>query len=430
MKIGKEKIKGLVQRNIASGLAYYWLPTPKERAAGWSGFALGQDLAAAITGAKQRNEDVDAWKNGAASPRAIKKYVKASTFDALLDRYEREKLVTMAASTQRVDATAIRRLREWAGDQPLAWITRTRVKALRDAMMKHAVLNGPGHAPAFHTLTTLRKVFTWGIDELDLAMANPAERFGLAMPAPREQVWESDARTLFSEAATAAGWHSVGFAVRLGAYYAQREADILGLTRASWREVSLRQLGMNDQMYEALKSDHGPDAGKVMGLYVKQGKTNRWVGVPVEGQMRDEIEATIAAATERAKNGNGKLAQLAAARLVSHDKTGQPWRQREFIERVSDVRAAAAELARKQGNDELAERISDLEFRDLRRTCVVTMGELGMDDAAISAITGHKLETIKRILETYMPRTEVMAARGVIARIGPRPAPPATAREA
>ncbi len=420
MKVGKESIRGLTQKNTAGGIRYYWEPTPTQRKAGWKTITLAPDLAGAITAANARNLEIETWKNGGASPRLVKRYVKAQTFGAILDRYEREKLVTMAASTRRVDATAIRRLREWAGDQPIAWITRARVKALRDAMMKHAVLNGPGHAPAFHTLTTLRKIFTWAIDELELGIANPAERFGLAMPAPRDQVWETDARELFSKAATAAGWHSVGFAVRLGAYYAQREADILGLTRASWREVSLRQLGMNEQMYEALKSDHGPDAGKVMGLYVKQGKTNRWVGVPVEGTMRDEIEATIAAATERAKAGDSKLAQLAAARLVAHDRTGKPWRQREFIERVSDVRAAAAELARNQGNEDLATRIADLEFRDLRRTCVVTMGELGMDDAAISAITGHKLETIKRILETYMPRTEAMAARGVVARIGPK----------
>lgn len=420
MKIGKERIPGLVPKKTAGGIRYYWEPSPAQRTANWKGRTLPADLPAAIAAARAINDEIANWKDGGASPRTVKRYLKASTFGALLDRYERDKLATMAKNTQRVDGTAIRRLREWAGDQPVAWITRARVKALRDAMMKHATLNGPGHAPAFHTLTTLRKIFTWGIDELELPIANPAERFGLAMPAPRDQVWEADARELFNTAATAAGWHSVGFAIRLGAYYAQRESDILGLTRTSWREISLRQLGMNADLYEALKSDHGPDKGKVMGLYVKQGKTNRWVGVPVEGAMRDEVEATIAAATERAADKPGAVAQLTTARLVAHDKTGRPWRQRDFIDKVADVRTAAAALARKDGREELATRIEDLEFRDLRRTCVVTMGELGMDDAAISAITGHKLETIKKILEVYMPRTEAMAARGVVARIDRR----------
>jgi hypothetical protein len=36
----------------------------------------------------------------------------------------------------------------------------------------------------------------------------------------------------------------------------------------------------------------------------------------------------------------------------------------------------------------------------------------------IAAITRHKLETVKKILEVYMPRTTKMAARAIVARIG------------
>ena len=50
---------------------------------------------------------------------------------------------------------------------------------------------------------------------------------------------------------------------------------------------------------------------------------------------------------------------------------------------------------------------------DLRRTAVVFHGELGLADHRIAAITGHQLDTVKKILETYMPRTTATAARAI-----------------
>jgi hypothetical protein len=73
-----------------------------------------------------------------------------------------------------------------------------------------------------------------------------------------------------------------------------------------------------------------------------------------------------------------------------------------------------------RGDDDLAERLADLQFRDLRRTCIVTLGQLGLNDYTIGSISGHKQETIKKILEVYMPRTIAAAGRGVVARIGQR----------
>jgi hypothetical protein len=44
---------------------------------------------------------------------------------------------------------------------------------------------------------------------------------------------------------------------------------------------------------------------------------------------------------------------------------------------------------------------------------VVFLGELGIADQLIAAITGHTLDETKKILETYMPRTTGMAARAI-----------------
>lgn len=62
--------------------------------------------------------------------------------------------------------------------------------------------------------------------------------------------------------------------------------------------------------------------------------------------------------------------------------------------------------------------LAPLQLRDLRRTCIVQLGRLGLSDAQVAALSGHRLETTKRILETYMPRDTQMAGSAIVARIG------------
>jgi len=416
MKFGRDTIKGLTQKNTARGFAYYWQPTPAERAKGWKGLALGTDAARAVELARRRNDEIDNWKSGGARPRQVSAYVARATFGAVLDRYEREVLVTKKANTQRVDRTAINRLRTWAGDKPLAWIDRKRVRTFRNELVKHIEIDGPGHAVAFHLLTTLRKILGWYIREADLGIDNPADHFGLRMPAARDQIWEADADAAMQAAAAAMGEDGVQLAYDIASYTGQREADVLGYQLPAWREITVQQLGNDAALYDALASSIGPDAGKVMGLYVKQGKTGRWVGIPIEGHLRTRIEAVIAARRLHAR----QTGRAGAMHLVSREASGAPWPQRDFIDRFGQVRARAADIARAAGNDELADRLAGLQFRDLRRTCVVKLGLLGLNDYQIGAITGHKQETIKRILEVYMPRTEAAAGAAVVARIGKR----------
>lgn len=434
MKIGGERVKGFVMKPLTDGSYYFgWEPSPAERAKGWKSLKIEEtELGKAITAAKAQNAKVEEWKNGGAKPRAVATYTRPRTFGAMLDRYETQKMVSLAASTQRVDQTDLDRLRAWAGDQPIAWISRARVRALKLAfcpdadkvprLMRDGVRYIPGHNVAFKLLSKGRDVFAWDLKHAEpMAKANPFEQFDLPKPPPRIEIWEPDCLDLYAEAANALGLPSIGFAVRLAANYGQREADILSTNRTHWREISLRQLRMDRETYAALKSDHGPDAGKVMGLYVKQGKTQRWVGVPIAGAMRDEIEGAIAAADARLRAS----ASLSTGALIVRDRhsdawrgpssVGEPWTQRDFIEKVAEIRDACVAVAIMEGNMDLAERMSALEFRDLRRTCVVFLGELGMEAGAISARTGHSIKTVEQILEIYMPRTEAMAARGTVA---------------
>ena len=54
-----------------------------------------------------------------------------------------------------------------------------------------------------------------------------------------------------------------------------------------------------------------------------------------------------------------------------------------------------------------------IQFRDLRRSCVVRLAEHGCTNAEIAAITGHSINETSKILETYLPRTKVMADNAI-----------------
>lgn len=414
MRFGKEKIPGLTQKPTARGVAYYWQPSPMQRAKGWKSLALGTDLAEAVRKARARNDEVDQWKTGGARPAQVRRFNHRATFGHVLDRYEAEVLVTKAKNTQRVDRTAIRNLRDWAGKHPVGWIDRKRVRALRQAMMAKAVMDGPGHAVAFHLLTTLRKILSWWIKEADLGVPNPADDFGLRAPAPREQICDADAEAALLAAAARLKLPGVALAIELAIYTGQREADLLAFDRGRWREISLAQLGHDATLYDRLTATNGPDAGKVMGLYVRQGKGKVWIGIPIAGDTRVAVETTLEAHRKAAQ----RAGRVGAQYLISRAGDGSAWPQRDFIDHFAQVRAKAAEQARADGNDELAARLADLQFRDLRRTCAVRLGWLGLNDYQIGSITGHKQETIKKILEVYMPRTEAAAATAIVARIG------------
>lgn len=401
------KVKGLVAKTTVGGIRYYWEPTPFERNAGWKTLRLGQDLNIAIVAAEQRNGEIQDWKANGARPRAVEPFIKKQTLRDGISRYRHEHLANLAESTRRTAATPLKRLDIWAGDKPLSFITRTRVRKLRDAMMDPLGPGYLGHHAAFAVLAKGRELFTWMVDQ-EIAAENPFLRFGLGKPAPRQVFWEDPHFDAINAAALELKLPSIALAIDVGAYIGQREADVLKLASGRWDPIKPEKFRFDMALYEALKSNHGPNAGEVMGIYVRQGKTKRWIGVPIEGDMRDRIEAAI--------NANRRAA-IGTTALIVCERTGLPWTQDHFIHKFGEVRARAVETAINAGNQDLAAEIADLWFNDLRRTCVVRLGELGLDDAAIAAITGHKLGTIKTILETYMPRTEAMAARAVVARM-------------
>jgi hypothetical protein len=410
--MAKITIPCLVSRTNKGGVtSWYWQPSATLKAAGWHPVALGRDEGAAIAVARARNAEVAAWKLGGVRPAEVAQRNQSGTVGSLIARYRREVIhgtrpeggPCLADSTITLYQVALKRLDMWAGKQPLAFVTPARVQALKKAMLQPKDKGGIGHDPAHKTLKMGRTLFKFAI-ECDLVDRNPFDKFGLSAPPPRSIIWSPPAREAMIAAAHAAGKPSIAAAFMLGYSIAQREADLLKLSTRNYVPIPAHKMQPEDwRIHTAIAPDGIP-----MGIRVRQNKTKAWIEVPIVGEVRAMVEARIAAATAGGSTSiliDDSRGQPGRAHLY-HGKTGQSRFQRD----IADIRDAAAAKALEENDKDLAAEIATLQFRDLRRTCVVYLGELGFDAHQIASITGHDLDEVQAILKTYMPRTTAKAA--------------------
>lgn len=392
--------------NKDGSCSYHWQPSATLRREGWRAQPLGKDEAAAIDAAREINKQVDKWRAGTPLPEIRTRHQDGTLAAAIAD-YRSQVLEgtrpngkrKIAATTAATYGSALNRLEAWGGKHPLAFITRPRVQALRDGMLKTNV----GEHAAHTTLKLGRQLFNWLIDQGRWEQGkNPFENFGMGQPAPRETIWSPAARELILATADAMGRPSIALAITLGFAIGQREADILQTVIPQF--VALPQHKMQPEDWRTLAAA-APD-GTPRGIRIRQNKTGAWIEVPVVGETRRRVEANIALARTA---GTMQLI-LDDGRAGAYEGTSG---QTRFIRDFAEVRAEAAATAAKQGDTILAEEIATLQFRDLRRTCVVYLGELGLEDHLIAAITGHDIDETRRILKTYMPRTTGRAARAI-----------------
>lgn len=402
------RIPFLVARKNKDGSTnYYWQPSATLAAAKWQPQPLGKDEAAAIDAAREINKQVERWRAGEALPKVRTRAADGTLARAIAD-YRRAVVEgtkpdgspRIAPTTAKTYSSALNRLEAWGGKHPLAYITRQRVRALRDGMIK----SGLGEHAAHTTLKLGRQLFAWLIDEGRWEQGkNPFESFGMAAPDPRETIWSPGARELIIATADAEGFPSIALAVMLGYAIGQREGDILKITAPKW--VALPEHKMQPEDYAVLAAA-APD-GIPRGIRIRQGKTQAWIEVPVTGAVRRRVEANIARA--KAAGRFDLILDDTRGNAAYAGEAGTTRFQRDFAK----IRDTAADRAAEAGDTALAEEIRTLQFRDLRRTCVVYLGELGLEDHLIAAITGHDIDETRRILRTYMPRTTGRAARAI-----------------
>ena len=470
--MAKISIKGLriVRRKTPAGTRTYcyWEPNPGERKAGWESIPLGSDIGLAQRKAEAQNAKVDEWRAGGSKPHGVRSIVRRGTMRQLFERFRELRYVDqarggIAPSTQKTYNSAWAIIARWAGDEQVTHITRARVRRFVAALLKPDEEGKVHLSRANGAVRFLHTLLAFAINEgfLPDDAPNPASKHNVPGAPARDQIWSQPAIELFCEAALEAPFDQPGMvlAIHLGREVTQREADIIGLTRRQWVEIEPFKLGQDT--WERLAEPEPDGRRTVRGIRLRQRKTRRWIEVPVVGELRAMMvgivaeadarmaplagDATVSAeaarrasllfqeraipteyrdvlqferaiAEELARDGAPATPE-AVRRIHAARRVARPWTATRFQRAVAKYRDRAVELARLAGEDELAQEIADLEFRDMRRTGVVWLGELGIQPQLIGAITGHKIDEVTDILERYMPRTTKMAGRAVVQRL-------------
>ncbi len=409
--MAKLDIPGWVTKQNASKTVtwHYWQPNATQRKAGWKQLSFGTDETAAIAGCRARNEEIDIWKRGGSRPKEIKKLLARGTIDALIDRYKAEYMnangpdgkPNVAAKTRESYATALKRISIWAGDQPLAYVTPARVRALRDAMMQPLDKGGVGHAPAHNTLKMLRQLFAFAIS-VDLVPKgqNPATDFALGAPAPRRTIWKVSHDSAFDTSARHLGFPSMALAREIGLFSAQREHDLIHFNEHQYQPIELFDQLLIDRL--------GDDQGVVKGWILDQHKTGLMqLEIPFDPPLRAKVEAALKA--NRARDRAANPPRL-ATHIIVNDKTGLPWAKRGFISAWTAILEHAAEASNQPEMRELV-------WHDLRRTRVVRLRRQRVPKEQIATVTGTSPQTIDAMLKAYGPIDATMTAGTIVASL-------------
>lgn len=351
----QQNVKYFTQR----GKAYYWQPSSKLRSQGWKNQKLSNNREKAIEEAKAINRKLDSWYLNL-EDEANNQAQKVYTISLLINDFKKSlDFTSKAATTQTFYKGHFKKINDWAGDCPASSISRNAVKAYyRKIFAEH-----PQTANGW--LRTFRRLLYWGAGEEKINV-NPLTRIGIKDTLPRDRVVGYDEMLMLVAQADKLGLWSIGTGILMGFYLGQRESDLIKL---DWHK-------------------HYMDYGDYATIRVKQNKTRVWVEIPIAEPLQKRLN--------QISDRTGTILKM--------DKENQPYKRDCFCHRFARIRQSLIEE-----HPEL----SSLQFRDLRRTVAVRLAEAGCSEIEISAVTGHRIETSRQILEVYVPRTGKMAAAAI-----------------
>jgi integrase len=327
--MGGIEVKVPYLRQTPSG--FYWEPSRKVKALGFSAMPLGKDPAAAIAEAKRWNEKVAAEIKGVAD--ATPPAPREGTLAWVIAEYQQSpEWAALAPATQRGYRQALKRIEEWGGAEHVSAITRRAVKVWYRAMRRQT----PAFAGAI--IRALRVVLHFARDEgFEIARL---DKLKLHTAVGDGEPWEDWEISAYLDEARRQGRQSMALALMLGVSLGQREGDVLRLPRSAY----------------------DPATGAVT---LKQHKTKTPLAVPALPELRREIAMTPARGTI----------------FVVSEKSGKPYKPRYFARLHRDICRAAG--------------IPDKRwFMHLRHTAATRLGEAGCGDDLIRAVTGHKSRAV------------------------------------
>lgn len=378
------KIRHLVEKPGRGGRPnYYWQPAAALRAHGFRPRRLADERSLAIAEAERLNAELDRWRErraaGFAEDGPDRKVAAGSVADFIRRFKASEEWAGLGARTQRNYEYALVEIEAWAGDAPIAAITRRRVKTLYKTIAWQRDEDGkrvPRHpAKASLLVRVLSALFAYAMDEDEALTHNPASKQKLTDTAKKGLLWSPAAIAAFVASADALGLPSIGGAVAIDEWLGQRECDLIALPRASYRDRAIS---------------------------LEQSKTEAGVMLPIGmvPHLVERLEAELA---------RGRARNVAATTILVCEATGLAWAERGFRAAVAAVREHAAAAAMERQDHGFAAELRALQFRYLRHTAVTRLAEAGCELAEIAAITGHSLKTVHSIIDRYLVRTAKLA---------------------
>jgi len=296
-------------------------------------------------------------------------------FDDLIDAYlTSPEWARLADRTRYVWRLIVERIRERWGTTPISiWSNPYQLQAIL------AWRNESTHQPrtADHRLTVLHHILSWG-------RLNGWVTTNIATNIPRlyrpgnraEIIWHDEEIERFCSAAPM----HIADGMRLAAMTGLRRADLVAL---KWSEV---------------------EKFSVKRVTLKSGRRRKRATIPVTPDLRELLDYL--------KHRN----RTPGVGTVLVNSRGQSWSEDGFTHRFNDVRDTL-DIRHTDGRKK--------HLHDVRGTYATRLVKLGLNDQQIGAITDHKLETTKRILGTYAPRDNTMAASAIVARLTGATAAPA-----
>lgn len=409
----KNQIPFLATQRLAGGrTGYYWKPSPKLRALGWKTLPLGEDFAKAVAAAIEQNRklagtgDIGATESAAGTGRAPVLWQEAER------RYRNSAAFkNLSPASRRTYEIYLRPLNVWAKDGLLP-MREFNGEAGRDLVwdFRNALVDSTESSRARTKLIlSILSAFLKWCDRERIINGNPARGLEIPMPPPRKRRLLRAELLPLIESATALGYSDVALGIPLGFYTMQRQKDLL--------ETTAFKIGPMTDISAFARRILADERGRVMGLALEQSKTGARVTIPLHPIARREVAQAIA---DLRKDGScTNLILYPGEDRACTDHAFQRHFRDTVNHAVAALRAKAAEATDRQDHDSartleaLAERLDGIMFRDLRRSGMCWMRDLGTSIAGISSISGHSIDQTQKILDTYMPRDERGAAEAM-----------------
>lgn len=402
-------------------LRYRWSPSPRLRKGGWQGLDLGTDYAEAVMAALARNAEVEAWQQGrtTAAVATGKATVapRRATFGDLLHEFNADMGNRALLPETHEDHLAPRTISQYSSQMNSLKIWaqdgETRLDAITADIcndLRGTLINGASGYTTAARLRMLRQLLGFA-HQKGMIKSNPMDQVTIPSPPGRTKrasieaiEWLANFALSWADNEDIRGGPNLSVAVLMGFYTTQREGDLLSANRINWRPVE----DMDDYDRNALATN----AGAPYGLRVRQSKTKKWVTCFLPPEVALQVNALIDA---RGAGWDGPLLQEDTPR--GRERMWPEWRfQRDY----RALRVAAIKQAKAQDDQWLVDQLESLQYRDMRRSGMCWMRDMGVTIAQIAAISGHSIAYTTKILDTYMPSDPRGAAAGLASALRTR----------